>query len=250
MVLESLFTSNEIRRHPWDMFILGLFVSSLGTWLAYYIFPNGSSSWSIFLTTLALAPLIHRVLVREEQEEFDIKEKSLFKRHADVISDYVFLFFGMLTSFTAWFLFVPDAVRAILFNNQLALLTTTVDPSLALLTNLKILSAFILIAFVFGAGAILLLAWDASITAALIGSIIRKSYAGVSIGGVLLYEIPEIMGYSLGAIAGGMLSAAIIRKHYKTKAFPHILLDVMIMIFFAVVLVVISALAKAYILGA
>lgn len=250
MVLESLFTPSEVEQNPLHMLILGLFVSSLGLWLAYYIFPAGSSSWSIFLTTLALAPLMHRLLMKEERDDIATK-KTFIQRHADIIGDYAFMFAGMLIAFTAWFLLCSPTLQAVLFQNQLALMTSAVEPSTALITNLKILTAFILLAFVFGAGAVLLLTWDASITAVLIGSIISGAYVAGSLGvpGVLAYEIPKILGYSVGAIAGGILSAAIVRRHYKKKAFERILLDVSILLFIAVVLVVISAFAKALVLG-
>ena len=248
MVLESIISPQEAEKNPLDMFLLGIIVSTIGLWLAYYIFPSSTSTWGIFLTALALLPLLHHILAHEEAEDMAEIGKHIWERHGDVIADYLFMFAGMTVSFLGWYKFLPATKQAIFFKSQITMLGLQIDPATILLTNIKILVVFIALAVVFGAGAVLLLAWDASITAVLIGNMF---VAGGNISASLPmfgFKILEALGFSAAAIAGGILSVALVRKHYKSKKFHFVLLDVTTLFSLAVLVIVAAALLKAYVI--
>ena len=134
-----------------------------------------------------------------------------------------------------------------------------------LFNNIKVLSFAVLFAFVYGAGAIFILTWNASVIGTAIGSFIRSNlsqYAGllgfekfssyfnvVSIGLLryILHGIPEILAYFYGGLAGGIISVAIIKKHYKDEKFSHILFDISELLIISISFLLVAAFIEVYI---
>jgi uncharacterized membrane protein SpoIIM required for sporulation len=84
-----------------------------------------------------------------------------------------------------------------------------------------------LFSFLFGCGAIFILAWNSSVLASAIG-LVSKSYGGVmAFPSAVLMFFPhgsfEISAYLIGAIAGGLVSAAFTRR--KSIRFWQIIQD-------------------------
>ena len=63
----------------------------------------------------------------------------------------------------------------------------------------------------------------------------------------LVHGIPEILAYFVAALAGGIISVAIIRKDYKTKSFQRILLDVSDPVLLSVLILFIAALLEVFV---
>ena len=133
------------------------------------------------------------------------------------------------------------------------------------LNNIKVLAFAVLFAFIYGAGAIFILTWNASVIGAAMGNFIRSNlsqYAGllgfdkfasyfnvVSIGLLryILHGIPEILAYFYGGLAGGIISVAIINKHYKDEKFSHILFDVSELLIISIAFLLVAAFIEVYI---
>jgi uncharacterized membrane protein SpoIIM required for sporulation len=114
-------------------------------------------------------------------------------------------------------------------------------------------------------GAIFVLTWNASIIGVALANLIRSeiihlssvvglpsifSYIGLSSCGVLrffLHGVPEIAAYIIAALAGGILSVSIIMKHLRGKNLEKILLDVVDLLFIAIVLLFIASLIEVWI---
>ncbi|MFO7872768.1 MAG: stage II sporulation protein M [Candidatus Undinarchaeales archaeon] len=297
MVLESILSPEEAERQPFDMLILGFAVSSLALWLAYYVFPKEASNWFLFLTAIAVEPLLVRIFKEEEGEEIRISKETLWARHDDVVLDLLFLFFGMVISFSFWFTILPSGIVNVMFENQISEImriqnlklgvaggfvgtlaavaeTKQINFSNSVLTkarvfkfilvnNLRLMFLFVAFSFLFGAGAILLLTWNAAVVGAAVGNMIRVTIVDVanlstkaamyfkalpvSILSFFVHGIFEILGYFLGAIAGGILSVAIIRKHYESPHFKRLLWDVILLLTLASALIIIGAGVEVYI---
>jgi len=130
---------------------------------------------------------------------------------------------------------------------------------------LKVLSFAILFAFIYGAGAIFILTWNATVVGTAIGNFIRSglgNYATsiglvkvgnyfqvISIGLLkyLLHGIPEILAYFYGGLAGGIISVAIIRHHYTSKKFSNILFDTSELVIIAIAFLLVAAFLEVYI---
>ena len=115
-----------------------------------------------------------------------------------------------------------------------------------------------MLSIVFGAGAIFILVWNASIIAVFLGIFIRSfieqgfpitvAYLfGVPIGlsSIALHGIPEILAYFFAGLAGGILSVGIIREKIMSKEFTEVFKDALVFLLFAEVLILIAALVEA-----
>jgi uncharacterized membrane protein SpoIIM required for sporulation len=62
-----------------------------------------------------------------------------------------------------------------------------------------------------------------------------------------LHGIPEIIAYFYGGLAGGIISVAIIKKHYKDEKFFHIIFDISELLVISIMFLLIAAFIEVYI---
>ncbi len=277
MTLESLINPLKAERQPWDMFFVGLVYSSIAVLLSLLIFDDGKSLALVFLTVLATVPIMYNTLKIEEKKDikFD-KESFLLKEHSKAITFFVLLFIGFLVSFTLWYIFLPSTLTHELFFSQQQAITrinkivTTGFSStdtffLILMNNMRVLFFCLLFAFFYGAGAILILTWNASVIATAIGNFFRTQLENVvrevgsaslsayfhigtlSLMRYIFHAIPEIIAYFFGGLAGGIISVAVIRHDFRTKQFQNIVLDSSLLILLAIVFLIIAAFIEVFI---
>ena len=84
----------------------------------------------------------------------------------------------------------------------------------------------------FGAGAIFILVWNASVIAAAIGIFAQGSLSQlpVAILRYMVHGVPEIAAYFIGALGGGIISVAVIRKDLRGEGMWKILQDSLILL--------------------
>jgi uncharacterized membrane protein SpoIIM required for sporulation len=277
MVLESLTNPFRATHHPLHLFILGAFYASAGLFLGNWIFREYASLIMVFLTVMACTPLLYNTFRTEEETELKIKEeKSILKQHSKVLVFLLSLFLGMVSAFALWYVVLPSSMIQSSFHSQ----TLTIQSistrltggyssanifTVILLNNLKVLVFCILFSFLYGAGAIFILTWNASVIATAIGNYIRSNivsytsqlglakyaaYFKIISAGLLRYfihGIPEIAAYFVGGIAGGIISVAVIREGFGTRNFEKIILDTSNLIIIAIIILIIAALIEVYI---
>ncbi len=278
MVLESLINPFRIEKTPHRMFLVGILYSSVAIILSYWIFRQYSSLLMVFLTVLACIPIMYAIMKLEELKDRLIdKESMLLSEHARAIRNLMYLFLGITVSFAFWYVVLPPDVTSTLFAVQADTITSInkgltgsvmADHSIfikILLNNLKVLLFCILFAFAYGAGAIFILVWNASVIAAALGNFIRSklaeatSYLGwagtstyfkvVSLG-LLRYSIhgiPEIIAYFIAGLAGGIISIAVINHDFGTTKFYKIIKDTSWLIFISALVLVGAALLEVYV---
>jgi len=289
MVLESLISPKRAEQKPWNLFFLGLIYASIGTFLGLWIFKNQASLVLVFLTVMASVPLIYKTIRREEKKDnSDLKETQLLKRHAKPLMAFLFLFFGFVVAFSLWYLILPDKLVQSTFNSQIEtirninskVLGTAIDASIGIdssaagsssiflqifSNNIRVLLFCIFFSFFYGAGAIFILTWNASVIGTAIGNYVRigiasiasesgfvkvGSYFGIYSLGLLRYAIhgiPEILAYFLAGLAGGIISVAVIRHDFGSNSFKRILTDSVNLIIASIIVVFIAALLEVYV---
>ena len=272
MVLESLINPFKAEKKPWEMFFIGFAYSSVAILLSMWIFKQHASLVMVFLTVMACIPLIYSTIKLEEEKDLIIKkEKILLKEHGRALSFFIFLFFGITISFTLWYTLLPQSAAQSLFsiqaqtiadiNNQIT--GNQINPTMLFtkifLNNMKVLVFCILFAFVYGAGAIFILTWNASVIAAAIGNFIRANlnsthlfhgYFQIASVGILRYSIhgiPEMLAYFTAGLAGGIISIAVIKHDFGSKKFTHILTDSADLLIISVAILLVAALIEVYI---
>ncbi len=286
-MLESVISPGTAERKPWDMAILGFVITSVAILLGYYlsIFLGAPSSMIVLaVIVMALAPIMHRIIVIEEWEEEACclgSPTGFITRHLDVIGMYSFLFIGLMAAFSFWYLALPyEAAGAPesgeIFGIQESAITglqqqitregahisgaavsqaiSAQDKFTRLYSNnMKVMLFCFLASFLFGAGAIWLIAWNASTIGVFIGGIIKTNLAGMSpiqaylMGfpyyslSIALWAIPEILAYLTAGIAGGIISVAIARHHFRTERFWMTVFDALLFMIISAFLVFFGA---------
>lgn len=289
MVLESLISPEKAENRPGLLTFLGFIYTSLAMFLAYMIFKQYSSLFMVFLATIASIPLMYKLIKMEEEKDLtDTSEVLLLKEHWKALSAFMYLFLGATLAFVFWYVVLPSSTISVLFESQTSTIisingrTTELTQgsitgnvtgsatsfnvfSKIFFNNVKVLLFCVLFSFLYGAGAIFILIWNASVIGTAIGNFIRSNIAalaaqagGASIGayfsvvsiGLFKYVIhgfPEILAYFVGALAGGIISIAIINHDVMTRKFEHVILDAADLMMLALVITFIAAILEVYV---
>lgn len=278
MVLESLVSPFTAEKKPWELFFLGALYASIAIFISIQIFESMAGLIAVFLTVMACLPLVYNSLKLEEQKDLlGFGEGRLLREHGKMLTFLMMLFLGVVFAFTAWFTLLPSNLSSTLFEIQVntikninsnALLGHLSSLSLfskIFLNNIKVLIFCILFSFFYGSGAIFILSWNASVVAVAIGTFIKKNLIGlsasfglqyiptyasvVSVGFLryLIHGIPEIAGYFIGGIAGGILSVAIIKHDFKTESFERVVLDTADLMVLALIFLFVGAIIEVFV---
>jgi len=266
MVLESLINPGMVKRNPWYMMLIGFTHSVVGVLLSLLVFPTNPSLPAVFLTTMAILPFMVNYIKSEEAEDVDEPHRGLFhsiKKHYDIMLAFVFLFFGMLVAFTLWDLLYPEEVFMDQVNTIRQIRSGFQGTGSSfnseyfigiLMNNLRVTGLCVLFSFLFGAGAIFILTWNASVIGVAISDVIKKVLLSLSPGlGSWLHAVNigfstyvfhgtlELLAYFVAALGGGIISVGVIRHKVNSKAFKNALLDSIDLIVLSLVILVIAA---------
>ncbi len=278
MVLESLISPTKAERHPWELFFIGFIYSSVAVFISLQIFSKYTGLVSVFLTVLACVPLIYMTMKMEEKKDTEgNSEMSLLREHSRAISFFMFLFFGIVLSFSLWYLLIPSDSVYNLFSVQIETINSINrsvvgnfdNPSLIftkiLFNNVKVLIFCILFSFFYGMGAIFILTWNASVVAVAMGNFIRTKLSSaasatglsvisshlqilpIAIARYLVHGSAEIIAYFIGGLAGGIISVAVINHDFRSEIFGKIVLDASSLILIAIGFLFVGALLEVYI---
>jgi hypothetical protein len=283
MVLESIIPTREMLKHPLFMLFLAALAGSVSLWVAYFTFPGSASVLAIAFATIALVPLMHHIFRREEEREAEKPGyAALFvARHFSVVKVYAFLFIGLILTYAFWYTILPPPIRGTFFAEQDKALDKISGMRQVLTGNFSGVpaacgtnpfcwfdviffnNAFVLLlavafSFIYSAGVVFLIGWNASVIGVLIGRDVVQMNAGggnlpASFGmglynaiGILPYGLFESLGYFLGAISGGIIGAAISRKKHVKGEFGTILKDSSVMLVYAMCCLALGAIIEAY----
>lgn len=278
MVLESLVNPLTAEKRPSEMFLIGFLYSSIGIFLSMLIFKDQASLVMVFLTVMACVPIVYNTLRMEESKDTKTRNEAiLLKEHWKAIKFLMYLFLGITLSCTLWYTFLPADESPVVFEKQISTIqavngrvTGFATQKLEIFSkiffnNMMVLVFSIVFSFIYGAGAIFILTWNATVIGAAMGNTV-KSYVASSasvlgfpqIGSYFvaipmsflkyaIHGIPEIMGYFYGGLAGGIISVALIRHHFSTKNFSTILTDSSELVLIAVGFLFVAALIEVFI---
>lgn len=279
MVLESVVVPESWEEHPRRMLIIGFLYATVGMFLALWVFGKDASIAGIFLTTIPLVVIMYRAINYEEGKDMRIcKEYLLMKEHMHILWFFLYMFIGMVLAYTFWFTVLPGDVIENLFSSQIEAVTAVsskvattgaaVSPTkvfeLILVNNLQVLAFCIIFSFIYGAGAIFILVWNASVIGVAIGSMMKQGlqrlgelghnatlmhYFTVLPVGLtyLVHGLPEMASYFLGSLAGGIISVAVVCHHYREPQFWHILMDSLDLLLLSLTVLLMSAAVEVWV---
>lgn len=258
-----LLNPKKAERHPVEMLLVGFFYTSLSIFLSLWIFPENTSLVMIFFTVISCLYVIQGAIIVEENKEKDYNsEKWLLRSHFRTLSFLMFLFLGFLLAFAFWTITLPDRSVSSIFSLQQSTvegiksitgnsISTEHYLPMILSNNFKVLLFSLLFSVFYGAGAVFILAWNASIMGFVIGSLAKSSlgpsHLPVIFTKYFLHGIPEMLAYFVAALAGGIIFISIIRGDINKGRIKRIVIDTFSMIAIAAALIVIAALIEVYI---
>ena len=279
MVLESLIPVRLAEKNPIEMLPLAFLYSTLAIFIALWIFPNHASLTTVFFTVMALLPMMVQMMRYEEKSIFS-KNKDMDPEHRKAMPFFVFMFLGMVLAFSVWFIVFPQELVSNLFSvqiNTINAINNNINQVTAnaisvsgyfmavLLNNLKVLLFVLLFSFIYGAGAIFILTWNASVVSVAIGNAARNvisEYAGAagitgaaayftgfSLGLLryMIHGIPEIGAYFVAGLAGGMISVAVLRHEFMDEKFKRVLADSTNLMLLAIGLLLLAGVLETFV---
>ncbi len=289
MVLEALIPASMADKAPLRVLPISFIYATIAIFISLWIFPNNASLTLVFFTVMACLPLMLAMIGLQKERAESMLHETLFEyitplrgpttKHQSFISVhksfflfFTFLLIGLVAAFSFWFVALPHGTVNNLFSVQLGTIATInnnvnqlsghfIGPSAyfgaILLNNIKVLAFVLLFSFIYGAGAIFILTWNASVISVAIGNMIRNAistsqssyFAAFSIGlaRYLTHGIPEIAAYFVGGLAGGMISIAIIRHEFMDRNFKKLVIDSSYLVLLALCMLIFAALLETFI---
>lgn len=243
MVLEYLL-GFEVKR-PTHLFGTGFFYTTIAIFVSAVLFFHAPSMVIVTFMTLPTVYVFTAILRKKSLEEIKVKSLiELLTVNSDIVEMYTFLFLGMVAGVAVWFSVLPVDLADRLMSEQLfnlysitqitsaMTITSTVTAAqtfssdiflLIALNNIKLVLLMAVLSFIFAAGALFILAWNASVVGVAIGMLVRRIsttgefvpavVAGIPLGFAyyILHLVPEIIAYFTAAIAGALISSAMMR---------------------------------------
>ncbi len=278
-MLEAIINPKSSEKGPWKMFFVGLVYASLSLLLVHWFFsgdPSLSQASGMLVVLFCIMfslPYMYFIIKREEREDEEVE--GVFKvwdAHKDAIYSLMWLFLGFVIAFSFWHIVLEDpnlfnfqiqtycqinepgnidnCVEKYAFESQLPTgATTNKMRFLSIIENNVYVMIFtLLFSLIFGAGAIFILVWNASIIATAIGVFTKYSLSEIPIG-VLRYMIhgfPEIASYFITALAGGIFGVGVLRHGLRSRKTLRVVENTIILLFIAVIILIVAALVEVY----
>ncbi len=268
-MLESILNFKEVDKSPYLTFVWAFLITNIAIILStqlFYKIEIGSISFNlsgIFAVMFTIIPSVYfftTVIKREEKMEEDAICKhysgNFWSRHQKDILLFLFFFLGVTVAFSVWAFFMDPGffqvqlteiqkVRSSVSGN--AIMKGSFDSFIGVtFNNLQVMLFAFIFSVLFGAGAVFILVWNASILGVYIGELSRSVFEIPLVTMQFLpHGIPEVVGYLCAGLAGGLFSAAILRSH-KSDVLVKIFIDSMIILLVGVGFILMAALIEVY----
>jgi uncharacterized membrane protein SpoIIM required for sporulation len=276
-MFELLVKPKRAERKPYEMFWVGLFYAALSLILVNLFFrtdtvlKDGAGLFLVLFTVIFCMPFVYFLIKLEEGKDVEISDSGkLIKEHSKAIKALIWMFLGFVVAFSIGYI-VLGANGPANFNFQIKTYCAINSPhsvsncltEYGVITgsavgqplflrifsnNLQVLFFTLVFSIIMGAGAIFILVWNASVIAAAIGIFAKNGLFSLPCAYVryLIHGVPEIAAYFIGALAGGIVSVAIIRKDLHDERMWGILQDALLLVIIAIAILIISGLMEVY----
>ncbi len=280
-MLEMLLSPRRAERNPWEMFFVGLFYASLSVLLVNWIFSSDAvlSKYSgmlvVTFSVMFSLPFMFYLIKNEEEKDMAYEGMlRILREHSKALIALLWLFLGFIVAFSFWHIVLPSnqsfqvQIETYCLINKptkfeecvneyevegraktTAFLTAKDRIFMIFANNVYVLIFTLVFSLIFGAGAIFILAWNASVIAAAIGIFTKSNLNQLPLGILryMIHGLPEIAAYFIAALAGGIISVAVIKHDTKSEKFWSILQDSLNLIIIAIVILFIAALVEVFI---
>ena len=278
-MLESLINPQRLEKGPWKMFFIGILYASLSLLLVKWFFSQdavlASYSGMIVVTFCVMfsLPFMFYLIKKEEIEDEEVAGFfSVWRIHRDAIYSFMWLFLGFVIAFSFWYILLgdqnllnaqsetycminsPNSIEDCVSQYSIEKLNPTGNAAkearlLSIISNNIYVMIFTLIfSLIFGAGAIFVLAWNASVISAAIGIFTKYQLTEIPTGlaRYMIHGFPEIMAYFITALAGGIFGVGVIRNGFANVKFLRVLENVVLLMFIALLFILAAGVIEVY----
>tara|TARA_B100000315_G_C14403110_1_gene507418 strand:- start:207 stop:878 length:672 start_codon:yes stop_codon:yes gene_type:complete len=215
-------------------------------------------------------------LIKTEEEEDEHIEGlfGILNMHRDALFAFMWLFLGFLIAFSFWYIVLEDPT---LFNAQIETYCSINSPGNVkscvssysnfdsgaftgfatkesrlfsiISNNIYVMIFALFFSLLFGAGAIFILAWNASVIAAAISVFANYNINQIPLGiaRYMIHGFPEIAAYFIAALAGGIFGVGVLRNGIRSKVFIRLAENTAIMLFISILILILAAVIEVYI---
>ena len=276
-----LFNPKKAEREPWEMFFIGLLYAGLSVLIVDFMFAEDtvlSNYLGVLVVTFSVMfslPFMYYLIKYEEEK--DLKYSGMVRileENSKAIRARLWRLLGFIVACSVGHIALPtnntleaqietycsinqprtfdSCLREYGIGEKSPKITSYSSKERAInifSNNMIVLIITLLFSLVFGAGAIFILAWNASVIAAAIGIFTEYSLIKIPYGLLryMIHGIPEIGAYIIVALAGGIVGTAIIRHDADGDKFWDIVQDSLNLIILAIIVLVAAALIEVYI---
>ena len=277
-MLEEIISPKEAEKGPWKMLPIGIVYASLSLLLVHLFFPDdplANGMTVVAFCVMFTLPFMFYMIKREEKEDENIEGFfSVWRTHSDAIYAFMWLFLGFIIAFSFWNIVLQNPN---LLNFQVETYcrinspgnverctslytitgeaidisgsTTKVGRFFSILENNVYVMIFTLIfSLLFGAGAIFVLIWNASVIAAAIGIFTKYQLSEIPLGiaRYMIHGFPEIAAYFTTALAGGIFGIGVVRHGIRDPKFLRIIENTGILLFISILILILAAIIEVY----
>ncbi|MFH1056326.1 MAG: stage II sporulation protein M [Candidatus Micrarchaeota archaeon] len=282
MVLEFWFEQKSVMPSALEIVAQGALFVSIAVGGVHLIGLQQAGMAFLFFVGLPSIPFFLKIfqteVEKEERRERFLGSRTL-ARHYQALKIMLAFFLGLVLAFSFWYMVLPAESSNALFSIQMQELKNVQGTfqgaiqTLALSTvgifetifthNLQVLLFVIIFSIVYGAGAIFIIIWNASVIGVFLGEF-SKAYvlqgggaalgvtgghvtgAGIAFLGILPHGVFELLAYMTAALAGGILSAAIIRGDARKPIFAQLIYDIAKLLGWAIIFLAVGAFIETY----
>lgn len=279
-MLESMINPRRTEKGPIKMLLVGIIYASLSLLLVKLFFSSDPVLYKfagmivVTFTVMFSLPFMYYLIKREEEEDEQSEGfLSIWNIHSDALFSFMWLFVGFLIAFSFWYIVlgdqtllnaqietycainspgqIDDCVARYSFDSQILATGATTKQArfLAIISNNVYVMLFtLLFSLIFGAGAIFILAWNASVIAAAIGVFTSYQINQIPLGLLryMIHGFPEIAAYFITALAGGIFGVGILRNGIKSRMFVRLAENTAIMLFISIIILIFAAIIEVW----
>ncbi len=277
-MLESIINPRKTETRQWRMFFVGLIYASLSLLLVHWFFssdPSLSKASGMLVVAFCIMfslPYMYFIIKREEAEDEEVEGAfKVWEAHKDAIYALMWLFLGFVVAFSFWHIVLQDSnllnfqiqtycqinnpgeieqcISQYSFSEGTGAITKQMRFLSIIENNVYVMIFTLLFSLIFGAGAIFILVWNASVIAAAVGIFTQYKIVELPLG-VLRYMIHggfEIGAYFITALAGGIFGVGALRHGFRDPKFMRVIENVVILLFIAILVLIVAAVVEVYI---
>ena len=282
-MLESLINPKNAEQAPWKMLFIGIIYGGLSLLLVHWFFSGDpalskASGMLVVLFCLMFSLPFMYFIIKKEESEDEVTEGffKIWKIHQRAIYSLLWLFLGFVIAFSFVHVILQNDN---LLNFQIETYCQINSPSnvdkcveqngfpenpgssigtgavtktgrlLMIIENNVFVMIFTLVfSLIFGAGAIFILIWNASVIAAAIGIFTKYQLSDNPLGLLryMIHGIPEIAAYFITALAGGIFGIGILRNGFQEAKSMRVLENTIILLFISLVILIVAAVIEVY----